>query len=215
MSQNLNKIDRLIRTGDDPILKAVCREIEPGENISHIIDRLHRVVRKASRAAAGLAAPQVGYDRRVIITYCRKNNDGPVQARIMINPVIKAYSDKKVVEREGCLSYPVAADKPIERSWSIDVTWETELRQPRYGTFIGFEARVIQHEVDHLQGICLVGDPNYVAHTPEELREMRAAREARVAEYPGQPRRGSAIGLSLAMVSLAMAGYGVSGGRRR
>ncbi len=163
-----NSFDRLIRTGDDPILKSVCRAIEPGEPINHIIDRLNRVVRKATRGAVGLAAPQVGFDRRVIILYCKVNNTGPVKSRIMINPVIVMRSAKTRIEEEGCLSYPNVRDKRVERAESVQMTWEDERRNPHQQWFYDYEARVAQHECEHLDGVCKVGDPNYTAPSPTE-----------------------------------------------
>lgn len=156
-----NKINRQIRTGNDPVLKTVCTAVKPDEDVSHIVDRLTLVVRKC-RGAVGLAAPQIGITRRLIVTYC-KNDRGSIVCRVMINPEIIEASTAMVVSPEGCLSYPDVGEKPIARHEHVTIKWEDTKRRPQQQTFHGFEAIVCQHEIDHTFGVCKVGDPNYVA----------------------------------------------------
>lgn len=156
----MSKTDHYIRTGGDPILKTACAPAELGEDLSSLMALMERVCKK-SRTGVGLAAPQVGVAKRVIFVYCRDRR-GTVRGRFLINPMIVKASESTEVEEEGCLSYP-GVRKPIRRHRSVTVEYLDERRTPRSLESFGFEARVIQHEVDHLDGVCKVGDPDYPA----------------------------------------------------
>jgi len=154
-----SKIERMVRTWDDPVLKQVCTAVEPGDKLD-FVEKLVMVAKKyrsaAGVTAAGLAAPQIGIAKRVIVTNCR-NTRGTVATRTMINPAIYARSLETEVAEEGCLSYPGKLKRVRRHAW-IEVSWLTLERRPMSQKFSGFEARVIQHEVDHLDGVCRVGD---------------------------------------------------------
>lgn len=165
-------IDRQIRKGDDPVLKAVCTPIEPGEHLPWLAT-MERVCRLAP--GVGLAAPQIAQARRVVMTLLGR------ESRFYINPVITWRSESTNVQREGCLSYP-GIEKGIRRHDAIEMDFLDEQRRPRSERFDGFTARVIQHEVDHLDGICRVGDPAYADELPPQpvqakrrMRPMDAA----------------------------------------
>jgi len=156
MSLNIPpKIDRVIRKGDDPILRRVCAAVPPGEDVSDLVELMTRVVKKA-RCAVGLAAPQIGVAKRVIALNCSLP-PGPVRTLIMINPVLIARSSDTDVETEMCLSYP-GRSKSIRRWSSVTVEYQTVQRRTSTLHLPGFAARVAQHEIDHLDGICRVGD---------------------------------------------------------
>lgn len=91
------------------------------------------------------------------------------------------------IAEDGCLSYP-GIRKMIRRSVMIDVSYEDASRISRRHIFTGWDARVCLHEMDHLDGICLVGDPNYIGEEP-----------------PKKP----SLGLAMAIIA-AVAGRGVS-----
>ena len=102
----------------------------------------------------GLAAPQVGVNKRVLVMdpTC---GESPDQLRALINPKITWYSQDKVVAKEGCLSIPgVIVNVP--RSCAIDVEYHDTNGQMRNTTFTGFSARIIQHEIDHLDGVLML-----------------------------------------------------------
>lgn len=130
---------------NNPVLKQICAPVEPGDDLDFIQEM--RRLRRAHNGA-GLAAPQAGTPKRVIL----------VRDEAMINPVITWASEVKSSEQEGCLSYPGWAAR-IERPISVKVTFTDEagnLHTDKQYTY--FEARIVQHEMDHLQGVCLVGD---------------------------------------------------------
>jgi peptide deformylase len=148
-------IQTVIRLGD-PRLLAVADEIktfntpELDKLIEDMFDTMH------AENGAGLAAPQIGIGSRVVIFGFDNNPRYPdseaVPKTILINPVIQPLDDAREEGWEGCLSVPgmrgvVSRYSHIRYTGfdaagnSIDVTAE------------GFHARVVQHEVDHLDGI--------------------------------------------------------------
>lgn len=97
----------------------------------------------------GLAAPQVGSDLRI----CVIRIDG--EAYILINPKIKSYSRKKDVFEEGCLSFP-GKFFPVERPIKVKVqARDIEGKKVKIKAD-GLFARVLQHEIDHLDGILVI-----------------------------------------------------------
>ena len=103
----------------------------------------------------GLAAPQVGVNLRVIVVQLMSVGKlvGPVQE--MINPVIQSASEDFVEYEEGCLSIPGEYIK-LERPRSIDVKFQDLRGKYKRWNLKGLEARVVQHEIDHLDGILMV-----------------------------------------------------------
>ena len=96
--------------------------------------------------AVGLAAPQVGRNERFMIVNLKRG------AEIMINPEIEKRSDATVVDEEGCFSVPGVWGN-VERAKRITVTWQN--RHGRHETLDckGLDSVVVQHEIDHLDGI--------------------------------------------------------------
>ena len=99
----------------------------------------------------GLSAPQVGVNLRVIVVQLMSAGKlvGPVQE--MINPVITNYSEEMVEYEEGCLSIPGEYIK-IERPRTIDIKFQDLKGKYKKWYLKGLEARVVQHEIDHLDG---------------------------------------------------------------
>jgi peptide deformylase len=92
----------------------------------------------------GLACNQLGLDGRVIIIRNKNRWDR------YINPIITRRSDKKITQNEECLSLP-NKNFQIERNFSIRMVSS----QKGFKDFEGFQARIIQHEIDHLDGILI------------------------------------------------------------
>ena len=99
----------------------------------------------------GLSAPQVGVNLRVIVIQLMSAGKlvGPVQE--MINPVITSYSDDTMEYEEGCLSIPGEYIR-IDRPRSIHVKFQTLSGKYKKWFLKGLEARIVQHEIDHLDG---------------------------------------------------------------
>ena len=102
----------------------------------------------------GLAAPQVGVNLRVIVIQLMSAGKlvGPVQE--MINPVITNYSDDTMEYEEGCLSIPGEYIR-IDRPRSIHVKFQTLSGKYKKWFLKGLEARIVQHEIDHLDGVLM------------------------------------------------------------
>jgi peptide deformylase len=102
----------------------------------------------------GLSAPQVGVNLRVIVIQLMSAGKlvGPVQE--MINPVITSYSDDSMEYEEGCLSIPGEYIR-INRPRSIHVKFQTLSGKYKKWFLKGLEARIVQHEIDHLDGVLM------------------------------------------------------------
>ena len=107
-----------------------------------------------SENGIGLSAPQVGVNLRVIVVQLMSAGKlvGPVQE--MINPVITNYSDDTMEYEEGCLSIPGEYIR-IDRPRSIHVKFQTLSGKYKKWYLKGLEARIVQHEIDHLDGILM------------------------------------------------------------
>ncbi len=131
----------------------------PSKNVAAINDELRVLIRQMFQTmyscdGIGLAAPQVGEQRRLIVI-----DTDPQEAAnpvwVMINPVIKKFSTEVEKGEEGCLSVPnVFGD--VLRSQMIVVNFRDETGKPRTIEAQGLLARVVQHEIDHLNGVLFV-----------------------------------------------------------
>jgi peptide deformylase len=159
---------RHVRMLGDPILKTKARPVERFDD--ELRDEVARMaILMHDALGIGLAAPQVGISHRVLVY--RVEPDSPTVA--LVNPEIEWSSRDEEISEEGCLSLPfVHVD--VERPVAVLV----RARDERGGELVieatGLEARVIQHEIDHLDGILILD------RTSREQRKaaMRALREA-------------------------------------
>jgi len=139
-----------VRQWGDPILRSQTNPVTDfGADLQNQIARMTQIMEDAP--GAGLAAPQVGSLARLFIY--RIEREGPATA--VINPQITWSSDEKDIELEGCLSLGavvVAVPRPV----SVKVEAVSLTGEPVEILAEGFEARVIQHEYDHLEGVMIV-----------------------------------------------------------
>ena len=146
-----------VRLYGDPILRTVA-ELVPAvtPEIKQIIADM--VESMWHQVGIGLAAPQVGISLRIVVM-----DDGKGGASALINPAI---SDRggSVREEEGCLSLPgIFAD--VERNKWVRVSAQDEAGQPISFEAQGLRAKVIQHEIDHLDGVL------FIDHLPPVARD--------------------------------------------
>jgi peptide deformylase len=121
----------------------------PGSEISRIAKEMFLVM-YASRGV-GLAAPQVGINKRLMVYNESGDPKDWMGETVMINPIIVEFSDATDIEQEGCLSFP-AIRGDVERSRWIKVE-AMNIRGKKFKKkFRGWEARIFQHEYDHLDG---------------------------------------------------------------
>jgi peptide deformylase len=142
------KYRQMIRTFDDPILSIKCANVERGDDLSWLSQLGH--ICQAFPNGVGLAAPQAGIAKRAVYIF-----NGRKDGYFMVNPVIKERSEQTVKGEEGCLSYPGVKADVYRHVWVIveyyTHDWEKVTRKVD-----GFEAVIIQHELDHLDGVCRV-----------------------------------------------------------
>jgi peptide deformylase len=142
---------------DNPILRTVAKPLKPVELHAHkvLADSMLTYVKNPKHHGIGLAAPQVGVSKRIIIVWLPMNRDDetyPIVA--MINPVILEKSQETDMDEEWCLSLPGITGN-VERSRDIEVEWIDIKGRKMKKKITGFGARVVQHEVDHLDGILI------------------------------------------------------------
>lgn len=110
----------------------------------------------AANSGAGLAAPQIGVNLRIVIFGVTANPRYPdaesVPTTVLINPTIEVLSQDTGEDWEGCLSVPGLRGL-VRRPNKIRYTGFDQYGQPIDRSVSGFHARVVQHEVDHLDGI--------------------------------------------------------------
>ena len=94
----------------------------------------------------GLAANQVGFNRRIFVMDVSNEKDN---AQVFINPIIKSKNNIKMAEIEGCLSCPNEEVK-VSRSISVNLEWFCEHGEKQFKTFYHLPCRVVLHEMDHL-----------------------------------------------------------------
>jgi peptide deformylase len=99
----------------------------------------------------GLAAPQVGINKRLMVYNEHGDPKKWLDEVVLVNPKIVEYSDATDVETEGCLSFP-GMNGAVERSKWIKVEAVTTKGKKVKKKYTGWEARVFQHEYDHLDG---------------------------------------------------------------
>ena len=102
----------------------------------------------------GLAAPQIGINKRVIIVDETTEEHGKY-AHLMVNPKITWKSEEKVLFDEGCLSVP-DQNGEVLRPKEIKITFQNKEGKYKKWKLDGIAARVVQHEIDHLEGILFV-----------------------------------------------------------
>ncbi|MET0028619.1 MAG: peptide deformylase [Candidatus Thiodiazotropha sp.] len=145
-----------ILTLPDPRLKEVAEEVSVfDEELLAFIDDLEET-RQAGPAAVGIAAPQVGRAQRIIILDCSTTRK-PVPNHghlILVNPEITEW-DGFELGREGCLSVPDYTGNVI-RAERIKLRAQNPTGERLEFSMEGFEARALQHEVDHLDGLLFV-----------------------------------------------------------
>ena len=148
------------KRGED-ILKLIAAPVSANELNSNwlyqLADAMHATM--LERNGVGIAAPQVYISKRVIIVASRPNPrypDAPeMDAVVMVNPEILELSPNTCLGEEGCLSVPNERGE-VERAYSIRVRYQSLYGEVIETAFEGFPARIVQHEVDHLNGVLFV-----------------------------------------------------------
>ena len=141
-----------IRQYPDPALRIRAGEVdEVDETVADLVERMTKLMQEAR--GVGLAAPQVGVLRRVLVY--QTDDEEPVRA--LVNPRLTASSEEEETLDEGCLSLGAASVVvPVSRPATITVEATTPEGEAVTVEAEGLEARVIQHELDHLDGVLIL-----------------------------------------------------------
>ena len=161
-----------IRRYGDPVLKSRASEVvDFGDALHGDVERMLHVMHDGM--GVGLAATQLGMLRRLLVFLAGSE----AQPSALVNPAVVWLSDELAVAEEGCLSFPrisVDVERPLHaRVNGVDLEGDPVVLEAS-----GLEARVLQHEIDHLDGVLILD------HAPrdqrkEAMRAMRAALEER------------------------------------
>ncbi|KAF7814356.1 peptide deformylase 1A, chloroplastic/mitochondrial [Senna tora] len=172
LGDNKNKkssLPDIVKAGD-PVLHEPAQEVNPSEisseRIQKIIDDMIKVMRKAP--GVGLAAPQIGIPLRIIVledtkeymSYATKEEikaqeRRPFDLLAIINPKLEKKSKRTALFFEGCLSVD-GFRAAVERSLDVEVTGLDRYGEPIKVQASGWQARILQHECDHLDGTLYV-----------------------------------------------------------
>lgn len=128
----------------NPILATVSKDVELTPEVLEFIEELEKFYKTELKwgVPVGLAAPQVGKNWNIFVAL----------GDVYINPVIVKSSRGGNLKKEGCYSLPKSTWYDVRRNDSLTLSWTNKNGDVRRKYFFGFEARVIQHEFDHLQG---------------------------------------------------------------
>jgi peptide deformylase len=163
----------------DPVLKSRASPVtEFGSELRAEAERMIAIMRDG--LGVGLAATQLGVLRRLLVFQAGHDSEPTA----FVNPEVEWVSDEVVVAEEGCLSLPrvsIDVERPLHARFSgLDVDGE-----PMRVEASGLEARVLQHEIDHLNGVLILD------HAPRVQRKaaLRALREG--GSYSPPPAEGA------------------------
>jgi peptide deformylase len=152
-----------IRQWPDPVLKLRAEEVEEfDDDLRRLVERMQALMTDAN--GIGLAGNQAGVLRRLFVF--RADDEEP---RAAVNPVIVERSEELATDDEGCLSLQGVL-VPVERSVAVTLEAQDMDGAPYRLELEGLSARVVQHELDHLDGVLILERT-----TPEARREAMAA----------------------------------------
>jgi len=157
-----------IRQYPDPVLRMQAPPVEEfDDDLRRLVARMGELMKDAN--GVGLAATQVGVLRRVFVFAPEED-----QVAALVNPEIVRRSDEAETEDEGCLSIQ-GVTMPVERSMTVRIEGRDENGDEVGYDLEGTPARIVQHELDHLDGTLILNRT-----TPEARREALAALRPRL-----------------------------------
>ncbi len=145
------KEEKVLRT---PSVEVSPKELQSKEFQDFLKNLLHTARTSEEQVgieSGGISAPQVGINKQVV--YILNYETGEFE--LLINPQMQTISLKKNIDIEGCLSVP-KVEKDVERFNKVKVKYLDEKGNKIKRRFNGINARVVQHEIDHLNGILFV-----------------------------------------------------------
>ena len=142
---------------ENQILRTLSAWVKPQElHLYRVLaESMLNYIKNPKHKGIGLAAPQVGTNKRIIVVWLPQNRDDENYPIIlMINPVILEKSPETDIDEEWCLSLPGLLGNVL-RSKTIDMEWIDLKGKKMKKKIAGYGARVVQHEIDHLDGVLI------------------------------------------------------------
>lgn len=147
---------------------------QPAKRVAKVDQSIRQLVQEMlqtmySSDGIGLAAPQVGINKQLIVIDCEPDNpENP--PLVLINPVIKRFGRTLCDAQEGCLSVP-GVYMDVTRPEDVEVAYKDENGRPQTLKANGLLSRAIQHEMDHLNGVMFVDRVENDLALREELKK--------------------------------------------
>ena len=136
------------------ILKKPTEEVKfpLSEENNIILDNMIKVMYQAN--GIGLAANQIGHNKRMFVMDTSNEKNSP---QVFINPILRSKNNIKMTNMEGCLSCP-GEDVKVKRSITVNLEWTCRHGKSQHKTFSYLPSRVVQHEMDHLDGKLIIDE---------------------------------------------------------
>lgn len=146
------RVFNLNQTTDSLILKSASIPVDPNHKLTHLLaERMLATVQNPDHLGVGIAAPQVGINRRMVVVQRFDKPDYPFE--VFINPEIIWASELMQEGPEGDLSFE--ARGMVKRHYAIQIRYQDLKGETKIENLEGFTAVIYQHERDHLDGILL------------------------------------------------------------
>jgi peptide deformylase len=160
-----------IRLYGDPVLRSKARKVTDFKTIPKLAQDMFETMYEAR--GVGLAAPQVGLSQRVFVwaEFDDEEEEGEesrskvIAEHVMVNPTLETLDGQLVEGLEGCLSIPGIYEEGVKRKRALRVNYQNERGEAKTLELEDFNARVVQHEFDHLEGKI------FFDHLPKETLE--------------------------------------------
>ena len=158
-----------VRTFGDPVLKTRATPVDAFDDVlAHLAAEMLSTMRE--QEGVGLAANQVGRLKRILVVGTED------EKYVIVNPSLEEVSETKETEMEGCLSIP-GIQVEVERATGVTVSGKDAAGAPLRIETTGLLARILQHEIDHLDGVLILDRTNRASRKAamRELRERMVA----------------------------------------
>jgi peptide deformylase len=160
-----------IRLYGDPVLRSKARKVTDFKTIPKLAQDMLETMYEAR--GVGLAAPQVGVSQRVFVwaEFDDEEEEGEesrskvIAEHVVVNPTLETLDAQLVEGLEGCLSIPGIYEEGVKRKRALRINYQNERGEPKTLELEDFNARVVQHEFDHLEGKI------FFDHLPKETLE--------------------------------------------
>ncbi len=150
-----------IETGkENPILRTVCEPIKKSEWKQYVKlgQEMRDYIKNPENAGVGLAAPQIGVAKRlIVVSLLRDWEDENFSTIMMLNPeILETSSETTCNIEEGCLSLPKTKKGFVARYKDIKLRYYDETQKERILKLSGLASVIVQHEIDHLNGVLYI-----------------------------------------------------------